>query len=319
MQLESGRPSPRFERLDRVVRNALGTFAETYLALQEIRNKRLYAHRFGTFEDYCRHRFAGIGARRANQLMQAAHTMRSLAGIEDNSLPENERQLRALARAPEERRSEIWQRAVDSAPNNRPTAKLVERIVDQDSEDRGETIPPPSRASDEFYTPHEYADAARELMGGIDLDPCSTPEANLEYIKATRIYTIDHDGLSQLWEGRVWLNSPMNTREEDNESAQAIWTSRLISHHQTGRVPQACALVQANTSDQWFRKLWEHPLCFLHQRLKFYIPGCRRSPHHARAHHAIMYLGEQRDRFGELFSPYGRCVLPAAGGTSEVR
>lgn len=66
-----------------------------------------------------------------------------------------------------------------------------------------------SSESVEHFTPIEVVDAARELMGGIDLDPASNKLAN-SYIRARRIFTEKDNGLKQRWSGhaRVFLNPP---------------------------------------------------------------------------------------------------------------
>ncbi|MEE9436752.1 MAG: DNA N-6-adenine-methyltransferase [Candidatus Adiutricales bacterium] len=62
-----------------------------------------------------------------------------------------------------------------------------------------------------WYTPQVYIDAAREVMGDIDLDPASDDRVQ-ERIKASKYYTIHTNGLDKPWFGRVWLNSPYDAR-----------------------------------------------------------------------------------------------------------
>lgn len=100
-------------------------------------------------------------------------------------------------------------------------------------------------ASAEYYTPSRYVEAARAVMGGIDLDPASSPLAN-EVVKAARFYSEQDDGLSLPWYGRIWLNPPFGKRAYDR-SSQARWSGHLINQYELGNVEQAILL--CNPSD----------------------------------------------------------------------
>jgi replicative DNA helicase len=49
--------------------------------------------------------------------------------------------------------------------------------------------------NDQWYTPPVYIDAARQIMGGIDLDPASNELAQ-KTIRAEVFYSAEDDGLA---------------------------------------------------------------------------------------------------------------------------
>jgi DNA N-6-adenine-methyltransferase (Dam) len=64
----------------------------------------------------------------------------------------------------------------------------------------------------QWFTPPEYLAAARQVMGGIDLDPATHPAAQ-QTIAADRFFTPKENGLLQEWHGRIWLNPPYSSLE----------------------------------------------------------------------------------------------------------
>jgi DNA N-6-adenine-methyltransferase (Dam) len=59
----------------------------------------------------------------------------------------------------------------------------------------------------DWHTPPAYIEAARTVMGEIDLDP-SASEISQRTVRARAYYTRDHDSLSAVWHGRLWVNPP---------------------------------------------------------------------------------------------------------------
>jgi len=64
----------------------------------------------------------------------------------------------------------------------------------------------------EYYTPTEIIEAARVVMGNIDLDPASCDFAN-ETVLAKKYYSKLDNGLSKEWHGNIWMNHPFGKGE----------------------------------------------------------------------------------------------------------
>jgi hypothetical protein len=117
----------RLQELEAIVARGLQTFYEVGQALIEIRDRKLYRVTHKTFEAYCQEKWS-IARRTAYQLISATKVVENLCAMA-HKLPTNERQVRPLTKLPPAQQLEIWQKAVEEAPNNVPTAKIVERLV----------------------------------------------------------------------------------------------------------------------------------------------------------------------------------------------
>jgi phage N-6-adenine-methyltransferase len=154
-----------------------------------------------------------------------------------------------------------------------------------------------SSLSTEWYTPEVFAEAARTVLGQIDLDPASCEEANAT-IRAARYYTEADNGLSLPWKGTIWLNPPY--------SGQAgAFVTRLAECHAAGEVTAGIALITALTTDtNWFRQLWDHTLCFTYGRIQFNGEGGSSNT----AGSVFIYLGPDPGLFQRVFEQFGAVV-----------
>jgi ParB family chromosome partitioning protein len=163
--------------------------------------------------------------------------------------------------------------------------------------------------SDDWYTPPEIIEAARAVMGSIDLDPATTEDVNTNIIKAGAIYTIETDGLNpeNPWFGRMWINPPYGK----GDGSAKMFMRRLKKEIDEGNVTQAITCLNFNSmTSAWAHKyVWPCMTvhCISRGRTNFYSPDPEKGSSPTSG--AIFsYSGNNVDVFIESFSKFGVCV-----------
>jgi DNA N-6-adenine-methyltransferase (Dam) len=149
----------------------------------------------------------------------------------------------------------------------------------------------------EWYTPPEIIEAARAVMGGIDLDPASCEQAN-EIVQATQYFSEKDNGLGRPWHGRVFVNPPFA------HPAVKYFAEQLLESLETGDIEQAVWLSNACVDVGWWQRLAAKGIsCFHRGRIRFYGPFDKgQSPTLGQT---IIYLGPHRELFRATFETFG--------------
>ena len=92
--------------------------------------------------------------------------------------------------------------------------------------------------SDDYYTPSWLFE---DMAVTFDLD-VAAPPGGVPWIPANRFYTMADDGLSQPWEGRVWMNPPY--------SEATPWVERFVAHR------NGIALLPIPNGPRWLEDMW---------------------------------------------------------------
>jgi phage N-6-adenine-methyltransferase len=186
--------------------------------------------------------------------------------------------------------------AAQSLPE-KPTAHQVEQAVEAV---KSKPHVANNSGDNEWYTPKEYIEAARQVLGEIDLDPASNPLAN-DIVQAAKFYTSEDTGLDKDWCGTVWMNPPYES------GLIGQFAEKLCDSYASGNVTSAIVLVNNATETRWFQSLAEQAsaACFPKGRVKFWHPRKVAVPLQGQA---ILYLGPNTDEFARAFSQFGFCM-----------
>lgn len=187
-----------------------------------------------------------------------------------------------------------------------------------------------SSTTNEHYTPAHVIKLVRTLLRNIDTDPASCVVAQ-QVVRADEWWGPDaphptyHDGLSDPWYGRTFLNPPGG--KVGKRSSAVVWWEKLLSEHASGSVSAAIFLAFNIEFLQLAQSSWRSPLyfplCIPRKRIAFdtlddngtRVPG--KNPPHA---NAIIYLPDTTEhisardrstaRFCQVFAELGDVVVP---------
>ena len=156
--------------------------------------------------------------------------------------------------------------------------------------------------NNEWYTPEQFIEAARRVLGGIDVDPASSEIAN-KVVKAEIFFTEEDDGLSQDWpEGRYWMNPPYA------QPLMGEFANKYAVHMHAGG-SSGIVLVNNATETNWFQQIAgvSSVICFPKGRTKFLDP--EGNPGAPLQGQAILYSGDDAQWFAEVFEEFGLVVV----------
>jgi phage N-6-adenine-methyltransferase len=163
----------------------------------------------------------------------------------------------------------------------------------------------------EWYTPVQYLDAVRQVLGVIELDPASSDEAQ-QTVQATRYFTAQENGLSHAWGGRIFLNPPYTQPLIEH------FVTRLVEEFHQSHVQEAILLSHNYTDTKWFHRAESAAacLCFTRGRIKFIdTKGNRAAPPQGQV---FFYFGRNPERFTEVFAQFGTIRWGQLPPTIEV-
>lgn len=145
----------------------------------------------------------------------------------------------------------------------------------------------------DWLTPPEIVQA----LGPFDLDPCASQRQ--PWRTASKQYTIDDNGLNQVWEGRVWCNPPYGKHAEQ-------WLDRMARHD------NGILLIFARTDTVAFQKYvfgFADALLFVAGRISFCLPdGSRTIASRSGAPSVLCAYGEKNVEALEI-ALGGRAIL----------
>ena len=185
---------------------------------------------------------------------------------------------------------------------------------------------------DDWLTPAEYIPYISALLGDIDLDPCSTHNANAQFLRAKKIYTLKEDGLNMQdpWTGKTYLFPPTYGRcsfskergtwrwssraGPSSKAPSIIWFKRLVREWKLRNIPEALFFSTYSEMMRLHPEMWDYPICIPKEKAnlihgeKFFTLKSPISWGFFIYLPSLEYGFEQTKRFEEIFSNIGKVI-----------
>jgi hypothetical protein len=129
-------------KYEEVIERSIVKTLEGAIAMKAILDKKLYQGQYKTFESYVDERW-GFTRQRAYQLIAAAEVTANLStAVDKSTCPQNEWQLREVAKAPVEKQAEVVKKATEKAAeeNRKPTAADYKHAVSELLDKEGKPV-----------------------------------------------------------------------------------------------------------------------------------------------------------------------------------
>ena len=155
-----------------------------------------------------------------------------------------------------------------------------------------------------WNTPLKYVKAVLDVFEEIDLDPCSNNES---IVPSLHKFCLPVDGLKENWNyPRVYVNPPFGRGL--NKTTIYDWVRKC--YEQANKDTNIIALIPVATNTKHWKEFVfrSNVICFLGDtRLKFRVNGNENNKGASMAC-AMVYWGNDSDKFKQVFNKYGTCV-----------
>ena len=156
----------------------------------------------------------------------------------------------------------------------------------------------------DWNTPPHYVEAVRQVLGDIELDPCTN---EWSYVNASKNIILPDDGLKADWNYRTIFVNPPYGRDPVRGTRILDWVRKTAEAHRDFG-SEAIMLIPVATNTRHFKEIIfkdAETICFLADtRLRFHLDG---KIHEKGAPMAccMVYFGKSPQRFRDVFSQHG--------------